>query len=100
MEGTRECYDRSLGYAMYLTRELKDITEDMETIKIGYREISSKTEGVILDLLEVRPNLDARETKIRKVWSDLDDTVMSLGTIKYETNNLRGWAENRDTEVG
>ena len=79
---------------------MKDITEDVETIKIGYREISSKTEGVILDLLEVRPNLDARETKMRKVWSDLDDTVMSLGTTKYETNNLRGWAENRDIEVG
>ena len=48
----REKYDRALGDVKDLTRDMRYMTKDKESINIRGTETSSNMEGKILELLE------------------------------------------------
>ena len=78
MEGMRQHYDRDLGDTKDFTRDMRNRTEDTESIYIRVRETSSNNKGTIFDLLEDQSKLETKEFETRKVRSNLKNAVKSL----------------------
>ena len=61
MEGIREQHEWALGDINYLARDLQNSTKEMKRITIRKRDIYSDNNGIILDLMEAKLNLNTRE---------------------------------------
>ena len=75
LEGKREWHDRDLRNAKYVMRYLRDSTKEMERINIREREKFYDMEGTRLGLLEIKLNMDTRESEIRKVHLNMENSV-------------------------
>ena len=61
-----------------MTGYLSNMTEEKERINIRDKDMYYKLEGKRLNLLEAKYKLETRESDMRKIWSNLDDAIMSL----------------------